>query len=78
MIGKKLFKGANRVSDSNKSMIPNQLVDLLVSDIFQKNGIQPESVKGKVSDEQKQMLKELLQNLTQQVEAFVNNPEKKQ
>ncbi|MDP4162634.1 MAG: spore coat protein [Bacillota bacterium] len=66
------------MSDSNKSLIPNQLVDLLVSDIFQKNGIKPETVQGKVSDEQKQMLKELLQNLTQQVEAFVNNPEKNQ
>lgn len=66
------------MSDQNKSMIPNQLVDLLVSDIFQKNGIKPETVQGKVSDEQKQMLKELLQNLSQQVEAFVNNPEKKQ
>lgn len=51
--------------------ISNKVVDLLVNNAFRKNGVDIESVKGNLLDEQKQEIKELLEELTQQVEAFV-------
>jgi spore coat protein W len=52
--------------------IPNKLIDLLVSDIFKKNGVNLEEGKGKLSAEEKQMIKELVDDLRKQVDAFVN------
>lgn len=52
-------------------IISNKVVDLLVSNAFRKNGIDVESLKGKLLDEQKQAIKELVEELTQQVDAFV-------
>ena len=61
--------------DQNQSpqLIPQQLINLLVSDLFRKNGINAEKAKEKLSDEQKQMIKELVSDLTNQVETFVNS-----
>ena len=61
--------------DQNKSpqLIPQQLINLLVSDLFRKNGINAEKAKEKLSDEQKQMIKELVSDLTNQVETFVKS-----
>lgn len=59
-------------------VISNKAVDLLVSNAFRKNGVDIESVKGKLSDDQKQAIKEMLEELSQQVDAFVNQvPPKK-
>lgn len=52
--------------------ISNKVVDLLVSNAFRKNGVDIESMKGKLLEEQKQEIKDLLEELTQQVDAFVN------
>jgi len=52
--------------------IPNKVIDLLVSNTLSKNGINLNDVKGKVSDEQKQLLKELVEELTLQVDQFVD------
>ena len=54
--------------------IPNKVIDLLVSDTLRRNGINLENVKGNLSDEQKQALKELVEDLTKQVDAFVDQP----
>jgi spore coat protein W len=51
--------------------IPNKLIDLLVSDLFKKNGINLEEGKGRLSTEEKQMIKELVDDLRKQVDAFV-------
>lgn len=51
--------------------ISNKVVDLLVNNAFRKNGVDIDSVKGKLLDEQKQEIKDLVEELTQQVEAFV-------
>jgi spore coat protein W len=60
------------VSDlPNKPIITSKIIDLLVSDLFQKNGIKVEENKDKISEEQKKLLKELVNDLSQQVEAFV-------
>ena len=52
--------------------IPNTVVDLLVSDVLQKNGVNLENAKNKLSDEQKKALKKLVEELSEQVDSFVN------
>lgn len=50
---------------------PNRLMELMMLNILQKHGISKESVKGKVSDEQKQLIFDLLEELKQQSNALV-------
>lgn len=60
------------VSDSNQNpLFTGKIIDLLVSDIFKKNGINLDKGKSNLSDEQKQLIKELVNDLSQQVDAFV-------
>lgn len=59
--------------NQNPQLIPHQIIDLLVSDLFRKNGINVEKAKEKLSDEQKQMIKELASDLSKQVESFVKS-----
>ena len=61
-------------NSSDNPIIPNSVIDLLVSDIFRKNGISLDKAKGNLSEEQKQMLKDLIKDLSQQVDSFVKNP----
>lgn len=62
------------VSNSpHKPAIPNKIIDLLVDDIFRKNGINVEDGKGKLSIEQRQLIKDLVDDLRKQVDAFVKN-----
>jgi spore coat protein W len=60
------------VSDSNQNpLFTGKIIDLLVSDLFKKNGINLDKGKANLSDEQKQLIKELVNDLSQQVDAFV-------
>jgi spore coat protein W len=71
------IEGVTFVSDEQKKtpqLIPQQIINLLVSDLFRKNGINAEKAKETLSDEQKQMIKELVSDLTNQVESFVKPP----
>ncbi|MCM3359977.1 spore coat protein [Psychrobacillus sp. MER TA 171] len=52
--------------------IPNKVIDLIVSDTLRKNGVDLNDVKGKLSTEQKQLLKELVEELTLQVDQFID------
>ena len=63
----------------NKPIITSKVIDLLVSDLLQKNGINVDENKDKISEDQKKLLKELVNDLTQQVNAFVKKelPENK-
>lgn len=67
------------MSDSSQNpknpILPNKMIDLLVSDIFKKNKINIDEVKKNISNEQKERLRELVQDLSQQVENFVNSSE---
>lgn len=54
--------------------IPNKVIDLIVSDTLRKNGVNLEDVKGKLSSEHKQLLKELVEELTLQVDQFIDQP----
>jgi len=68
------------VSDSNQNpLLTGKIIDLLVSDLFKKNGINLDQGKANLSPEQNQLIKELVNDLSQQVDAFVNkeNPQKK-
>ncbi|WP_251550746.1 spore coat protein [Neobacillus muris] len=56
---------------NDSSNISNKMIDLLVNDILRKNGVNLESAKGKLSEEQKQQIKELVGDLTKQVNQFL-------
>ncbi|MFP7300586.1 spore coat protein [Neobacillus niacini] len=67
------------MSDSNQNpLFTGKIIDLLVSDILRKNGINIEKGKTNLSPEQKQLIKDLVNDLSQQVDAFVSkeNPTK--
>lgn len=53
---------------------PNKVIDLLVSDTLRKNGVNLDEAKGKLSADQKQLLKELVEELTIQVDQFTYPP----
>lgn len=59
-------------SPQNPNIIPSKIIDLLVSDIFQKNGINIDKAKKQLSDEQKQLVKELVEDLSHQVDSFIS------
>lgn len=59
------------MSDSSKKHpVSNKVVEVLVDSIFRKNGIKPDELKTNVSDEQKKMIKEMVEDLKLQVEQF--------
>ncbi|RYG74248.1 spore coat protein [Lentibacillus lipolyticus] len=57
---------------SNHNPIPEKVVKLMVDDVFRKNNVKPEEVKNNISNEQRQMLKEMVEDLKKQVEQFNN------
>ncbi|MGJ9459452.1 spore coat protein [Oceanobacillus sp. CF4.6] len=59
------------MSDSS-NQVPGKVVDLMVDSIFKKNGIKPDELKKNLSDEQKQMLKDMVEDLQEQVDKFNN------
>lgn len=50
--------------------MPDKLVEVMVDSVFRKNGIKPEEVKNNLSEKQREMLKEMVTDLKQQVEEF--------
>lgn len=52
--------------------ISDKVIDLIVSNTLSKNGVDLDDVKGKISAEEKQLLKELVEELTLQVDQFVD------
>jgi spore coat protein W len=68
------MNGVIPVSDSSQNPnLSNKVIDVLVRDIFQKNNINIEKAKRNISDEQKEMLRELVQDLSQQVDSFLKS-----
>lgn len=63
----------------NPKAISNKVVELLVSEVFRKNNVNIDKAKSKLSDEQKQAIKDLVDELKTQVDTFVNeaSPSKK-
>jgi spore coat protein W len=56
--------------------LPSKVVDLLVSDILKKNGINPKEAKRNLSKDEKKAIKELVDDLSKQVETFVAQQQK--
>lgn len=54
-------------------MMPNKVVEVMVDSIFRKNGVKPEEVKNTLSEKQREMLREMVTDLKQQVEEFQKN-----
>ncbi|RIW35134.1 spore coat protein [Bacillus salacetis] len=65
------------VSKKKTNPIPSSVVDLLISDIFHKNGVKETDIKGKLSDEQKKWIKDMVEDLSGQVDSLVNPADKK-
>lgn len=55
---------------SKKPVMPNKVVEVMVDSIFRKNGIKPEEVKNNLSEKQREMLREMVTDLKEQVEDF--------
>ena len=68
------MKGAGNLNNSNQKPgeTPNKLMELMMLNILQKHGITKESVKGQVTDEQKQLILDLLEELKQQSNALAD------
>lgn len=67
------------MSDSSQNpILSNKVIDLLVKDIFQKNNINIEETKSNISDGQKEMLRDLVQDLSQQVDGFLKSVDNNQ
>lgn len=67
------------MSDSSRNPnLSNKVIDLLVKDIFQKNNINIEKAKNNISDGQKEMLRDLVQDLSQQVDGFLKSVDNNQ
>ncbi|GGH71416.1 hypothetical protein GCM10010978_07320 [Compostibacillus humi] len=59
------------MSHSSKNHFPSEkVVQVMVDSILRKNGVKREELKSNISEEQKQMLKEMVEDLRKQVEAF--------
>ncbi|WP_235793326.1 spore coat protein [Virgibacillus salidurans] len=66
----------NMADDSSKQQaVPDQVIQLMIQDILRKNNVKPEEVKKNISDEQKQALRTMVEDLKKQVDQF-NNGEK--
>lgn len=63
-------------SKQQANMVPDKVVDLMVGNILRKNDIKTEDVKKNLSDEQKQMLRELVEDLKEQVDQFSKGKQK--
>jgi len=74
-----LSEGVNKLSNlpEKPNNISNKVIDLLVDDTLRRNGIDPDNIKGKLTDQQKKQLKDLVEDLTQQVKTFTDQPTEK-
>ncbi|WP_405096843.1 spore coat protein [Oceanobacillus sp. FSL H7-0719] len=61
------------MSDSSKQPVPNKVVEVLVDSILRKNGVQSDHIKKEIPEEQKKMIKEMVEDLKLQVEEFNKN-----
>ncbi|WP_010529279.1 hypothetical protein [Lentibacillus jeotgali] len=54
----------------NHNAIPEKVAKVMVDEIFRKNNVKPEEIKNNISNDQKQMLKEMVEDLREQVNQF--------
>jgi|GEM_PF-1134757 len=63
-------------SKKHPKPIPNSVLDLLISDIFKKNGVNEKKIKEKLSDEQKKRIKDMVDDLSSQVDTLIDSNKK--
>ncbi|MGP4069504.1 spore coat protein [Halobacillus sp. B29] len=63
-------------SKKHSKPIPNSVLDLLISDIFKKNGVNENKIKEKLSDEQKKRIKDMVDDLSSQVDTLIDSNKK--
>ncbi|MFD2760013.1 spore coat protein [Lentibacillus juripiscarius] len=62
-------------NSSKHQAIPDQVVNVMIDEVFRKHNVKPDEIGKNISSEQKQMLKEMVEDLKVQVDQF-NNGEK--
>jgi spore coat protein W len=69
-----IMRGASNLDNSNQKPggTPNRLMELMMLNIFQKHGVTTESVKGNLSEEQKKLILDLLEELKHQGDALTS------
>ncbi|ALX49233.1 spore coat protein [Lentibacillus amyloliquefaciens] len=55
---------------SNHNAIPEKVAKVMVDEIFRKNNVNPEEIKNNMTNDQKKMLKEMVEDLKEQVDQF--------
>lgn len=55
---------------SKNNFVPEKVVKVMVDEVFRKNNVKPAEIKNNISNEQRQMLKEMVEDLKTQVEQF--------
>lgn len=63
----------NRKSREELNGLSGQLMDLFVSDLFSKNKVDIEKVKERITDDQRESLKQTVEQLKTQVEGFLES-----
>lgn len=58
------------MSKQDSNLLPEKVVELMVQQVLKKNGVKTDEVKKNIPDEQKQMLKDMVEDLKKQVEEF--------
>lgn len=65
------------MSESSKQPPLNEkLVEVMVQTIMRKNGVKPDEVKNNIPEEQKKMIREMVEDLKKQVADFQQNQAK--
>jgi spore coat protein W len=64
------MSNSNEDKNPQPKVIPNSILDLLISDVFKKNGINSNEKK-QLSNDEKEMIRNLVNDLTNQVNDFV-------
>lgn len=69
-----IMKGASNLDNSNQKpgAAPNRLMELMMQGVLQKHGITRESVNERLSEEQKKLIVDLLEELKHQADALVS------
>lgn len=73
------MRKSNEQENSKPSELSNRIAiaDLLISDVFRKNNIDLNKIKTQLSNDKKQMIRNVVKDLTKQVNDYVDkNPKK--
>lgn len=69
-----IMKGVSNLDNSNQKPVEksNRLMELMILNVLQKHGITPESVKEKLTEDQKKLFLDMLEELKQQTDTLLS------